>query len=51
LTASAQKYLGSEFSFNIVLASSSSDLFFLSTTPFCCGVLGAEKLCLMPCFS
>ena len=29
-------------SFNIVLAASTKVLFFLSTTPFCCGVLGAE---------
>jgi len=32
----------------MVLANSSKDLFFLSTTPFCCGVLGAEKLCEIP---
>jgi len=34
LTASAQKYLGNEDSLNMVLASSSRDMFFLSTTPF-----------------
>jgi len=35
LTASAQKYFGRGVSFNRVLAISSKDLFFLSTTPFC----------------
>ena len=35
-------------SFSIVLTSSSKDRFFLSTTSFCCGVLGAENLCLIP---
>jgi len=43
--ASAQKYLGRLVSFNKVLVISSEALFFLSTTPFCCGVIGAEKLC------
>ena len=41
-TASAQKYRGSFALFNIVLVASTKVLFFLSTTPFCCGVLGAE---------
>ena len=40
-TTSAQKYRGSFASFNIVLAASTKVMFFLSTTPFCCGVLGA----------
>jgi len=43
--ASAQKYFGRFYSFNKVLTISSKALFFLSTTPFCCGVLEAEKLC------
>jgi len=47
LIASAQKYFGNPISFNIVLASSFRERFFLSTTPFCCGVLGDEKLCLI----
>ena len=51
LTTSAEKYFGNEVSFNIVLANSLSYPFFLPTTPFCCGVLGAEKLCLILCFS
>jgi len=51
LTASTQKYFGKLVSFKSVLASSSKDLFFLSTTPFCYGVLGVEKQCLIPNFS
>jgi len=42
-TTSAQKYFGRFVSFNKVLTISSKVLFFLPTTPFCCGVLGAEK--------
>jgi hypothetical protein len=37
-TASDQNRLGVLYSPSIVLAISISDLFFLSTTPFCCGV-------------
>jgi len=48
LTASTQKYFGKEDSLK---ASSSRDLFFLSTTPFYWGVLGAEKLWKIPSFS
>ena len=51
LTAYAQKYFGRGVSFKRVLAISSRALFFLSTTPFCWGVLGAEKLCSIPCSS
>jgi len=51
LTASAQKYFGNEVSFNMVQASSLSNLFFLSHNPFCCGVLGVKKLCLISYFS
>lgn len=43
-TISTQKYFGIFESLNIVLASSTRDRFFLSTTAFCRGVLGAEKL-------
>jgi len=50
-TTSTQKYLGRSYSFNIVLASSSSQLLILSTTPFYCGVLGAKTLCTIPYFS
>jgi len=28
--------------------SASKDSFFLSTTPFCCGVVGAKKFCKIP---
>ena len=34
--------------FNMTLAISWITLFFLSTTPFCWGVLGAENSCLVP---
>jgi len=43
-----KKCLGVEFAFNIVLAISCKALFSLSTTSFCCGVLGVEKLCVIP---
>jgi len=45
LPALALKYNGRFVSFNKVLPISSKALFFLFTTPFCCAVLGAEKLC------
>jgi len=51
LKTSARKYFGKEDSLYMVLESSSRDLFFLSTTPFCQGVLGAEKLWKIPSFS
>ena len=51
LTASTQKYFGKQDSLKMVLASSSRDLFFLSITSFCWGVLGAEKLWKFPNFS
>jgi len=35
----------------MVLAISCKDLFFLSTTPVCCGVVGEEKSWMIPCFS
>jgi hypothetical protein len=35
----------------MVLAISCKDLFFLSTTPFCCGVLGEENSWRIPWFS
>jgi len=35
----------------MVLAISCKDLFFLSTTPFYCGVLGEENSWIIPCFS
>ena len=44
LTTSAQKYIGSLVSLSIVLAASTKVQYFLSTTPFCCGVLGADYL-------
>ena len=48
LTASAQKYVGNLASSNIVLPASIRVLFFLSTTPFCWGVPGAENCWVIP---
>src|ERR1044072_4828002 len=42
-TASAQKCFAMLVSWIMVLAISCKVLFFRSTTPFCCGVLGQEK--------
>ena len=46
--ASGQNFLGVLYSSSIVLAISMSVLFLRSTTPFCCGVYGAENSCVMP---
>jgi len=35
----------------MVLGISCKVLFFLYTTPFCCGVLGEENSWIIPCFS
>src|SRR6266498_5121134 len=48
LTASAQNWSEVLYSSSIVLAASMRVRFFLSTTPFCCGVYGAENSCLIP---
>ena len=50
-TTSAQKCFARLFSWSLVLAISCKDLFFLYTTPFCCGVLGEENSWMIPCFS
>jgi len=51
LTTFAQKHLGVKFTFNIFLSISCKALFSLSITPFCYGVLGVEKICVIPKFS
>ena len=43
--ALAQRYWGKFEYASIVLAASHNDRFLRSTTPFCCGVYGDEKLC------
>src|ERR1044071_4910194 len=48
LTASSQKYKGRPESANIVLAPSIKVLFFLSTTPFCSGVLATLNCLIIP---
>lgn len=47
--AFAQKYFSMPKSFKSVLPISCKVLFFLSIIPFCCGVLGHEKLYEIPC--
>jgi hypothetical protein len=45
LIVSVQKVSGVLYSFNIVLVASMSIQFFLSITPFCCGVYGTKNSC------